>query len=187
MFGGYLANVSPHLWRERFRNAVPEQLSGRAFLDRYQGSTDAATAIDPERIYPVRVATEHPIDEHDRVRRFRELLAAGATSGESRVALGALMYASHASYSACGLGSDGTDRLVALCRGAGPDDAIYGAKITGGGSGGTVAVLAAKGSRPAIERIAERYRAATGRDTTIFSGSSDGAHRFGVRTIVRAG
>ena len=30
--------------------------------------------------------------------------------------LGALMYESHASYSACGLGSDGTDRLVALAR-----------------------------------------------------------------------
>ncbi len=186
LFGGYLANVSPSLWRERFRDAVPEQLSGRAFLERYQGSTDAATAIEPERIYPVRVATEHPIAEHDRVRRFRELLATGATAGASRVALGELMYASHASYSACGLGSDGTDQLVALCRAAGPEEGIYGAKITGGGSGGTVAVLAAKGSRPVVERIAERARAATGRDATIFSGSSDGAHRFGVKTIVSA-
>ena len=31
------------------------------------------------------------------------------------------MYESHASYSACGLGSDGTDRLVALAREAGVD------------------------------------------------------------------
>jgi galactokinase len=189
MFGGYLANVSPSVWRERFRESVPERLSGRAFLKRYQGSTDDATMIDPDRIYPVRVATEHPIEEHDRVRRFRELLATGATSDESRVALGALMYASHASYSACGLGSEGTDQLVALCRAAGPHEGLYGAKITGGGSGGTVAVLAAKGSpsRGAVERIAERYRAATGRDAVIFSGSSDGAHRFGVRTLMHAG
>jgi galactokinase len=186
MFGGYLANVSPSVWRERFRDAVPEQLSGRAFLERYQGSTDEATVIEPERIYPVRVATAHPIEEHDRVRRFRELLAAGARSDESRRALGALMYAAHASYGACGLGTDGTDRLVALCRAAGPAEGLYGAKITGGGSGGTVAVLAAKGdrSRGAVERIAEGYRAATGRDATIFSGSSDGAHRFGVRKLV---
>ena len=34
--------------------------------------------------------------------------------------LGQLMYESHASYSACGLGSDGTDRLVELVREAGP-------------------------------------------------------------------
>ena len=52
------------------------------------------------------------------------------------------MYASHASYSACGLGSDGTDLLVDLARAAGAADGIYGAKITGGGSGGTVAILA---------------------------------------------
>ncbi len=96
------------------------------------------------------------------------------------------MSAAHASYGACGLGTDGTDRLVALCRAAGPAEGLYGAKITGGGSGGTVAVLAAKGdrSRGAVERIAEGYRAATRRDATIFSGSSDGAHRFGVRKLV---
>jgi galactokinase len=184
LFGGYLANVSPSVWRERFRDAVPERLSGRAFLDRYRGSTDEATAIDPERIYPVRVSTEHPIEEHDRVRRFRGLLGSGAPTDESRVALGELMYASHASYGACGLGSEGTDRLVDLCRAAGPDEGLYGAKITGGGSGGTVAVLAAKGSRGAVERIAERARAASGRVSAIFSGSSDGARRFGVRKLV---
>ena len=50
---------------------------------------------------------------------------------------------SHASYSRCGLGSEGTDRLVALVRAeqaaalaAGKQPALYGAKITGGGSGG---------------------------------------------------
>lgn len=53
------------------------------------------------------------------------------------------MMQSHAGYSRCGLGSDGTDRLVALVR---QEQAmarlhqeapvLYGAKITGGGSGG---------------------------------------------------
>ena len=57
------------------------------------------------------------------------------------------MYESHASYSACGLGSDGTDRLVALAREAGSRSGIYGAKITGGGSGGTVAMLGGRGRR----------------------------------------
>ena len=57
-------------------------------------------------------------------------------------ALGELMYESHASYGACGLGSGGTDLLVKLVRESGLATGLYGAKITGGGSGGVVAVLA---------------------------------------------
>ena len=56
---------------------------------------------------------------------------------------------SHASYGRCGLGSEGTDRLVALvraeaaaARASGAEPPLYGAKITGGGSGGARAVLA---------------------------------------------
>ena len=52
-------------------------------------------------------------------------------------------FKSHVSYGECGLGSDGTDRLVALvrlhmmaARAAGQEPLLYGAKITGGGSGG---------------------------------------------------
>lgn len=54
----------------------------------------------------------------------------------------------HYSYSACGLGSDGSDRLVQLVqemqhgkRSKSEDGTLYGAKITGGGSGGTVCVI----------------------------------------------
>lgn len=48
------------------------------------------------------------------------------------------MYQSHQSYSLCGLGSDGTDEIVTLAR---DKKGIYGAKITGGGNGGTVCLL----------------------------------------------
>ena len=58
------------------------------------------------------------------------------------------MYQSHESYSACGLNSEGPDLLVKLVRAAGPGQGLYGAKITGGGSGGTVAVL---GQRTAVQ------------------------------------
>lgn len=54
----------------------------------------------------------------------------------------------HYSYNACGLGSDGTDRIVELVQemqhsklSGSEDAALYGAKITGGGSGGTVCVI----------------------------------------------
>ena len=55
----------------------------------------------------------------------------------------------HYSYSACGLGSDGTDRLVQIVQDIQHSEAsksegftLCGAKITGGGSGGTVCVIA---------------------------------------------
>jgi len=90
-----------------------------------------------------------------------------------------LMYQSHASYSACGLGSAETDLIVRLVREAGPARGLYGAKITGGGSGGTVAVLGRRGSEAAVAEIAERYEQATGRRARTFSGSSPGAAAFG--------
>jgi galactokinase len=102
----------------------------------------------------------------------------------TRVRLGELMYASHASYSACGLGSDGTDRLAALVREAGPSLGLYGAKITGGGSGGTVAILAERGKQRAVGVLADRYSRESRRAASVFVGSSDGSRAFGVRTHI---
>ena len=89
--------------------------------------------------------------------------------------MGELMYASHKSYSACGLGSSGTDRLVEMVRQAGPAAGLFGAKITGGGSGGTVAVLGRSTSGDAVAEIARRYADESGHEGYVFSGSSSGA------------
>jgi L-arabinokinase len=179
LWGGYLANVAPSLWMSRFRRRVPEEMSGREFLERYGGLTDLVTHVDPDRSYTVRASAEHAIFENHRVRVFRNLIESGRENG-SRALLGELMYQSHASYGELGLGSDGTDRLVALVREAGAEQGLYGAKITGGGSGGTVAVLARRGSWAAIEAIASAYQAETGREAAIFGGSSDGAQVYGL-------
>lgn len=71
-----------------------------------------------------------------------QVLAAPAAAEQLEV-LGELMLQSHASYSRCGLGAEGTDRLVQLVAeeraaavAAGEQPAVHGAKITGGGSGG---------------------------------------------------
>lgn len=68
---------------------------------------------------------------------------------------------SHYSYSKCGLGSHGTDRLVALVKKtkvtAQRDGAtLFGAKITGGGCGGTVCVLGRAGVRSSDEILKVR-------------------------------
>jgi galactokinase len=177
---GYLANLGPTEFYERYAAHLPARLSGADFLDHYHGITDPVTEVDPERVYPVFDATRHPVEEHHRVARFADLLRGWSGEADS-LALGEMMYQSHASYSACGLGADGTDRLVELVRAAGPAAGLYGAKITGGGSGGTVAVLGRAEADPAVAQIAATYGRATGHQPLIISGSSPGAVRFGTR------
>jgi L-arabinokinase len=177
---GYLANVGSEAY-QRYEPQIPEAMEGDAFLARYQGTTDLVTAVDPARRYAVRSPTAHPIYEHERVSEWARIL--NGTSAPDASRLGSLMYASHASYSACGLGSDGTDRIVALAREAGARRGIHGAKITGGGSGGTVAILANADAGPAVRDIARRYSTETGRDAHIFEGTSPGAARVGAIRI----
>ena len=179
-WGGYLANIPPSAWEARYRDFIPRELSGEAFLERYQGLTDTVTRVDPQRRYAVRRPTAHPIYEHHRVQFFRELMQIHPLSERHLALLGELMYQSHASYSACGLGSSGTDLLVELIRQAGPETGVYGAKITGGGAGGTVAVLARREARDQIECIVARYEQETGLNTTLLHGSSPGAAAWGI-------
>jgi L-arabinokinase len=180
---GYLANIPPSLWESAYRPHLPERMSGAAFLKQFGGFTDSVTRIDPQRDYAVRQPTAHPIYEHHRVQLFRALLAQSPIHVEQLMLLGELMYQSHASYSACGLGSSGTDRLVELIREAGPEVGLYGAKITGGGSGGTVAVLARRGVGEQIKRLADHYSRETGRDVEFLHGSSPGAVAWGRRQL----
>ena len=183
----YLANMQPAEFGT-ITPRVPESLTGHEFLERYQGMADSVTTVDPDRVYPVRAATAHPIYEHARVREFAEALSRferPETPDPTMLArvgerVGALMYESHASYSACGLGSDGTDSLVASVRCAGPASGLYGAKITGGGSGGTVAILGRTDAGVVVEAIAQRYARQRGHAARVFSGSSPGAAACGI-------
>jgi L-arabinokinase len=178
---GYLANVGPEEFEARFAAHLPESMTGAEFLARYGGITDLVTRVDPSRTYPVRQAAAHPVYENARVERFADLLGAlRAGDDERALAMGRLMAESHASYSACGLGSAGTDRLVALALEAGPSRGVYGAKITGGGSGGTVALFATEEAEPVVLEIAARYAAESGREAATFLRSGPGAGEVGV-------
>ena len=176
-WGGYLANIEPSEFERLYAPSLPEEMSGAEFIARYGGTTDPVTRVRAEKKYAVRTPTAHPIHEHSRVRAFAELLR--GNSEPSRLQrLGELMYQSHASYSACGLGETRTDLLVQLCRKRGPARGAYGAKITGGGSGGTVAFLGYQ-AQATVQEMAEEYARETGYTPYIFSGSSPGAVEFG--------
>lgn len=177
---GYLANIAPAEFLARFAEQLPARMRGADFLRRYRGITDSVTHVDPERWYPVRAATSHPVHEHARVMHFADLLATGIDGPDIAVRMGELMSASHASYSMCGLGSDGTDRLVELVGAAGRSEGLFGAKITGGGSGGTVAILGTDSAIGAVHHIAREYERESGRSAFVFDGSGPGAEELGV-------
>jgi len=78
------------------------------------------------------------------------------------------------------LGAAECDLLVDLVR-KHESAGLYGAKITGGGSGGTVAILADAGPRAdaAIAEILRTYQHETSHTPELFTGSSDGAWAAG--------
>lgn len=184
-WGGYLANLSPSLFEEQFAAKIPESLLGEEFLARYGGTVDHVTHVAPERTYLVRAPTTHAVYESFRVQQFAELLRRQheRSDRDEQVTLGRLMYESHASYSACGLGSTGTDLLVELVRSAGT---LLGAKITGGGSGGTVAVLGKRNAEKVLNDVADSYATLTGHQPHVFSGSSPGSAAFGHLIVQRS-
>jgi len=175
---GYLANITVPEFESEHMLRLPEELSGEEFLKRYSSTSDTVTRVLPDRMYKVRGPTTHPVYEHQRVQAFRDLLL-GSSSEEQWTSLGELMYQSHASYSACGLGSPGTDMIVDLVREEGAIHGLYGARITGGGSGGTVVIVGRADAGPAVTRVRDRYRDATGYEPWVFSGTSNGAANFG--------
>jgi L-arabinokinase len=179
----YLANIRPEEFERGLLPHLPDEMMGDAFLARYGHTGDSVTTVQSTRRYRVRTPTAHPIYERQRAEEFRHLLT--SSPDEAACArLGELMYGSHASYVHCGLGSPGTDRLVELVRREGRASGLYGARITGGGSGGTVAVLGRRDAGDAVARVAKAYERDTGYRPHVFAGSSPGVLAFGGRTIV---
>jgi fructose-bisphosphate aldolase/2-amino-3,7-dideoxy-D-threo-hept-6-ulosonate synthase len=78
------------------------------------------------------------------------------------------------------LGGDTDEALVKMVRERERQD-LYGAKITGGGSGGTVAILAETNPRAeaAIADILAQYEKQTGHKPELFAGTSPGAWHTG--------
>jgi galactokinase len=188
-WNGYLANLSPSLFRQLYESLLPEQVSGADFTRVYPVHLDPYTPVRPEVIYPVRAAVRYAVEENWRVTSFVSLLSKppeliDATTG---ALLGELMYLSHRGYSECGLGSAATDKLVDLVRDEQAND-LLGAKITGGGAGGTVAVLGWNTPRAekAFQRLVGKYAAWKKTEPYVFSKSSAGSDIFGILRVAYA-
>lgn len=176
-----LSNITPSEFEQYFADKIPEKIGGREFLQKYYGTTDSVTKIDAEKVYFVKKPTAHAVYENFRVRTFAEILKSELNENKLNL-LGELMFQSHASYAACGLCEKGTSLLVELVR-QNNRQILFGAKITGGGSGGTVAILAKRGGEEEIKKIVERYESETNLKSYIFKNSSPGALEFGTLTL----
>jgi L-arabinokinase len=184
-WNGYLSNISPSIFRSRYEEHLPVMISGQEILALQLTHPDPFTAIRPEVSYRVRACTRYAIEENQRIEMFVELArgAGSALSEDVCRLMGDLMFQSHWSYTECGLGCELTDLLVELVREEYGTGRLFGAKITGGGGGGTVAVLGASDGQAAFQRVIERYAVARGCEPYVFEGSSQGADRFGVYVI----
>jgi len=178
---GYLANIPVEEYESKFPDVLPESMTGGEFLKRFQGHNDSVTAIDADRSYAVRAAAEHAIYDSDRVKKFAGLL--GEAQPNTYPLLGELMSASHESYRRCGLTEEGTELLFTLARER-RSDGIFGARITGGGSGGTVAILGRPDAGDAVADIADQYEKRTGRSARVFNGSGPGCGEYGIVRLV---
>ncbi len=186
-WNGYLANLDLAIYRERFDARLPKQLRGTDFTAKYPVHLDPFTLVRPDVDYPVRACTRYAVEENQRVHLFVELLMQKREPLSPRALslLGELMYESHQGYTECELGTDATDLIVRFVREEGVAHELYGAKITGGGAGGTVAVLGTQSAQAeeAFRRVVARFREKTGREPYIFEGSSPGADRFDIMEI----
>lgn len=184
-WNGHLASVSVAEYIERFRDRLPTRLTGSEYLDRFGETGDPMTQVDPDFEYRIRSRTEHHIYENARAAQMLDCLVRAAKKGDRAALLdaGGLMYASHWSYGQrCGLGSVVTDYFVSQLRHHGFGADIYGAKITGMGGGGVVAVLMRDNdkAREALASAVEAANRKTGRKLTVLQGSSPGAMVRGV-------
>ena len=183
-FGGYLCNLTPAEFNASWRNLLPARMTGRTFTRRYGNTPDPVTTVDPEVTYRVRSRVEHPVYEHRRTTDFTECLRLAGATEDARYLekAGRLMYASDWSYThRCGLGSAETSWIVRETRKLGVEAGFYGARITGGGAGGTVAVAGNDRMFDHLDHLLERYGESTGIEAELFTGTSPGVLEFGHR------
>lgn len=184
---GYLANLNQDDYKSMFRPYLPEMMKGAEFLTKFTGTIDTATTVKPDVAYHVQRATDHHVLEARRVRQFCEFVDQAGTldvNDNARYQLmdkaGHLMYASHLSYTNDALqGTPECDRIVQMVKNR-EKEGLYGARITGGGCGGTVAILCDTSERAdaAIRDIMSEYQKETGNQPEAFTGTSRGAWHY---------
>lgn len=180
----YLTELSVAQFNSEYAAQLPVELVGSKFLAQHKTHDDPVTKIQPDATYCVAGPTRHPVEENERVLKFMDALRAAKTGDEAAlITAGECMYGAHDSYkNNCHLSTEEVDFLVDAVRQRGTKSGLYGAKITGGGTGGAVAVFGKVDAlKKHIPEIATEYSRRIGVMPDIFEGTSPGAIEFGAR------
>jgi L-arabinokinase len=183
----YLTEISTGELKSEYQAEIPDAILGSDFLAKYKTHDDPVTTVQPDATYRVAGPTRHPVAENERVLQFIAALQAAAKGDpHACVDAGNAMYAAHESYrDNCRLSVPEVNFLVEAVRKRGPEHGLYGAKITGGGTGGTVAVFGkSEALKEHIPQIATEYSRRVGAMPDIFEGTSPGAIEFGARRYI---
>jgi galactokinase len=184
-WNGFLSNVAPSIFRSRYEQRLPDFLDGAELLAQQGVHPDPFTTVRSDVIYRVRACTRYAVEENQRIELFIELARSNAEnpSQAAFLQMGELMFQSHWSYTETGLGCEATDQLVEIVRNHCGEGRLYGAKVTGGGAGGTVAVLGATDAVEDFQRAVAEYAKLRSFEPYVFEGSSMGADRFGIHVL----
>jgi galactokinase len=168
---GYLANLNTPYYKFNFERSLPISMKGHDFIEQYGDIIDDITMINPLENYPILAATKHAIYENQRNLRFKnnfKNIENKLTKMTFYKAMGSIMTNSHQSYSNCGLGSEKTDELVKMANLKVLED-VHGARITGGGSGGTVCILCVgEKGKQAVRDIWNEYQERNQMEVKLF-------------------
>ena len=170
LLGGSLASLTPSRFRGSLEGHVPDRLSGRDFLRRYSGCTDARARVDADVDYPVRCAARFVVEEGHRVRLFEALcrLERGALASSL---LGELLLQSHVDASTCGLVSDVIERIADGVRQLGAEGGVHGVRSSGASA---VVVLADRSARRDLDALSFRAGKSVGAPLSLrWPGASD--------------
>ncbi len=184
-WNGYFSDIDASLFRSRYEAELPEFMTSSEYLALAREHVDPFSTLHDGVRYRVRACTRYAIEENLRIRTFVALAggSAGVGSDEAFRIMGELMYQSNWAYTECGLGCPAIDQILELVREAGSRNGLYGAKVSGGGAGGTVVVLGLKTAAESFFDVVRQYAAARGFEPYVFEGSSAGADRFGTRVV----
>ena len=154
---GFASEITPGYYLRPAQEMMPRTMPGADFLREFSAVNDPLSKIDPDVDYPVFDALRFPIEENERCAVARTLLAAGAGENIPRYLehVGQLMYASHAGYGSIGLGTPETDAMVEAVEALGAEAGFYGARVGGGGCGGTVVVLLEECAIPRLHELSQ--------------------------------
>ena len=178
-YKGFLANIPCEVFEKKYSILLPEKISGKEFLQQFKVSIDSVTEIDVEKKYKPAVCGAHPVYENYRIHEFKNLLEnfrMQKDKTKSLIRMGELMLQSHESYNRVGLGNESTNVIVKMVYEKGGVYGVFGARITGGGNGGTVCILSyGKQGKEMIKQIHQQYERRIKQKSFLFTGSSGGA------------